>query len=123
MSWVTVAVVGGGALLGGIQGQRKQDRIAAQNRAEAETTRYSPWTGMKGQLQDTGGGMFDGALQGGLTGAALSQQFGGGEVAPKPSAMETMGAGNAAAFDGGEYNKMKAIQDSRNLQFNPWKLS
>ena len=113
----------GGAALGAIQGQRKQDQINRMNQAQAETTRYSPWTGMKGQLQNPGGGWFDGALSGGLTGAMLGQQFGGDNtVAPKPGQLETMGAGNAAAFDAGQYNKMKALQDSRVAAQNPWMI-
>ncbi len=96
MLWPMLAM----GALGAVQGQRKQDRIAKMNEAQAETTRYSPWTGMKGQLQDTGGGAFDGALQGGLTGAALSQSFDGGGA--EKAVTEGAASTNPAQFaDGG----------------------
>lgn len=123
MLWPILAM----SALGAYQGQRKQDRIASQNRAEAETTRYSPWTGMKGQLHDTGGGWFDGALQGGLTGAALSQQFGGAEKATTGALPEQLngqsmyeaGLENANAFNAGDYGKLKGYQTSA-IARNPW---
>lgn len=66
----------GGAALGAIQGERQANRVASINRANAEQTRYSPWTGMgAGKIQSTGGGWFDGALQGGTAGMMLGQQF------------------------------------------------
>lgn len=103
----------GMAALGAIQGQRKQDRLQKMNQAEAETTRYSPWTGMKGQLHDTGGGWFDGALQGGVTGAMMGQGM-GGEEAAAGGQMEKMGAANTAAYDSGQYDKLKGLRSVGN---------
>lgn len=114
MAWVTVAVIGGSALLGGLANEKKAKRIAALNEAEAEKTRWSPWTGMKGDLQDPGGGFGDGALQGAMGGAMMSQQFGSKSTVPtekttssekviKPEdAFKVPGQGPLAAYENPE---------------------
>jgi hypothetical protein len=47
-------------------------RYEAKKRLAAETTRYSPWTGMVGQMPDAPD-TFGSLMQGGLTGASFQQ--------------------------------------------------
>jgi len=73
MSWVMVAV-GGGALAGGIQANEQKKDVRRQNRAQAEITRYSPWTGMQGKMQaepSVMGGTLQGAMMGAMAGNAM----------------------------------------------------
>lgn len=57
--------------------KERQDNLQRYNEGQAEVTRYSPWTGMRGQIQrDTGPGIFGAGVSGGVSGLALSQQFG-----------------------------------------------
>lgn len=78
MFWVPMLA---GAAIGAIQGESKRKAEEQQNLAEAEKTRYSPWTGMHGQIKKSGANWMGGALQGGLTGAMLGQGMGGGAEA------------------------------------------
>lgn len=65
----------GGAIGGGIEGQQRSDEIKRQNRAQAEITKYSPWTNMQGQMQKNDssfmGGAAGGVAQGFMTGNAI----------------------------------------------------
>lgn len=63
---LVMALVGAG--LGAYKGH--QDKKAHQKDKElaAATTRYSPWTGMKGQITTRDGNMAGGAVKGGLAG-------------------------------------------------------
>jgi hypothetical protein len=61
-----------GAVLGaGLSMKAEADRAKAQglqNQIESEKTRYSPWTGMKGQTQVNFNNQFGSAAAGGLAG-------------------------------------------------------
>jgi hypothetical protein len=63
-------------------GLMKQNRQAEDQRkynlAQSEMTRYSPWTGQKGQLSmgDTGS-PFEGAVGGAVQGIGITQSLGG----------------------------------------------
>ncbi len=64
-----------GAVAGGLQANEQKKDVRRQNRAQAEITRYSPWTGMKGQMQAEPSAV-GGALQGGMMGAMAANQMG-----------------------------------------------
>lgn len=76
MAWAIVIGSVAGAGLGALKNAEERKQIAALNAAEAEKTRYSPWTGMKGQIQASPSAFGD-VLQGGMTGAMMGKQFGG----------------------------------------------
>lgn len=74
-----------GGLLGGGAGLLKSlfgaGDVDKYNDLQAQTARYSPWTGMKPQNLK-GHGFVDNTLQGGLTGAAVGQSVAGLSKAP-----------------------------------------
>ena len=73
--WWMPAAMAVGSMIGE---KERSDNLEAHNKGQAETTRYSPWTGMKGQIkQDTGPGLFGAGVSGAASGLAISQQFGG----------------------------------------------
>jgi hypothetical protein len=62
--------------LGAYQGHQEQQEHKRHNKAQAEMTKYSPWTGMSGQVNPyTGKGALGGAIGGAASGAALSQAY------------------------------------------------
>lgn len=86
MSWVTVAVVGGGAVLGQQQAKRQRDMQYQQNMAEAAQTQYSPWTGMgAGKIGTQSSSDIAAALQGGMAGAQVANSFGAFKAKPPPA--------------------------------------
>ena len=82
MAWWIPALAAVGALQGGQQASAQRKAQAAQNKAAAAQTEFSPWTHMgAGQTsnaptQSDFGGALLGGIEGGLTGAAFGQQFG-----------------------------------------------
>lgn len=69
MSWI---VVGSTVALGAYQGAQQRKQIERQNRAAAEQTRWSPWTGMgAGQIQADGSTLLGDAMKGGIQGVSL----------------------------------------------------
>ena len=85
----------GGAIGGGIEGKQKQNEIRDQNKAQAEITRYSPWTNMTGKLQKNDANAFGGALQGGAMGYMGAKMLGVGA-----GAEGALAAGEGAALSG-----------------------
>lgn len=77
MSWVTVGVAGAGLLAGGLKANSDKKQYRRNQAAQAEMTRYSPWTGMQGKVL-TPPSSFGTVMQGGLTGAMLGQSLGSG---------------------------------------------
>jgi len=96
MWWMLPAAIG--AVSSMKSAERKADQQKANNLAQAEMTRYSPWTGMTGKL-DTSytPGAFEAGLSGGLQGLGMAQGFGmggmGGGGSPQMPANSTMTAG------------------------------
>jgi hypothetical protein len=83
--------IGVGAVMGARNAQKQADETKRQNLAQAEITRYSPWTGMHGQIQANTADPLNGAFQGAMGGLALGQgmsqagMFGGGAGAASPA--------------------------------------
>jgi hypothetical protein len=87
MSWIAVGTMVGTAALGYNQQKQQQKQMAKYNQGQAEMTRYSPWTGVKGQTQMDSSDPLGGAIQGGLSGLALGNNisklnFGGAPQKP-----------------------------------------
>lgn len=72
---------GAGLLKQQIIDKPKQDK---ERMLAAETARFSPWTGMKPQAVGPDSSPLEGAVGGGLAGAAMGQQMGGMPGAPGP---------------------------------------
>ncbi|MNJ94788.1 hypothetical protein D3C87_124910 [compost metagenome] len=70
------AAIAAGGALGDMKAQRQQEQVRANNMAQAEMTRYSPWTGMRGQITPEGASGLEGAIGGGIQGAAAAQGLG-----------------------------------------------
>ncbi len=87
--------------LGAIHGANRAAEERKFNRAQAEVTRYSPWTGMSGQIRPVQYSAFGGGLQGFGTGMALYQSakraFGDTD---KPESVGTGTMGSRAAMSG-----------------------
>lgn len=75
MSWIAVGVMAGTAALGYTQQRQQQKAINEHNKGQAEMTRYSPWTGVRGETQANTADPLVGALQGGLSGYALGSNI------------------------------------------------
>jgi hypothetical protein len=83
-----LAFAAGSSLLGAQQAREKQKQQARMNMAEAVKTEFSPWTGVQGNINLDAPSTTVGALQGGLTGAMMGQQFANmNSVKPKPDDM------------------------------------
>lgn len=90
---------GVGGYMSADEAQRKEQQNKDFNIAQSEMTRYSPWTGMKGQISQYGGpGENAAALAGGIQGASAAQSMKGlfdkpAATAPIPTGEGTMDAG------------------------------
>jgi hypothetical protein len=76
MDPITIGAIAG-LLMGGVKAHEKAQNAKMQSKIAAERDRYSPWTGLKGQLASPTtplGDMFSGAL----TGASVGQSYGSG---------------------------------------------
>ena len=81
MFWVPMAI---GAGLGLMKGMSDQKQYEERQSAQAEMTKYSPWTGMHGQVLKQPN-VFGSILQGGAMGAMAGQSMGaGGGAAAAP---------------------------------------
>lgn len=88
MSWIAVGVAAVGATSSYMNNQQKKKQETAQMQANAESMRYSPWTGNKPQMmgRSTGsdmGAIVGGGMQGAMIGSQLSKM--GGTPAPGDS--------------------------------------
>ena len=70
-------LMGASAIMGMNRANRQADQQRRNNLAQAEITRYSPWTGMRGQIDNsyTPSGL-EGAISGGIQGASMAQGLG-----------------------------------------------
>jgi hypothetical protein len=70
------AIPAGMAVLGYMQGEDQKAQARAQNKAAAVQTQFSPWTKMgAGRTVSEGSGGLGGAIQGGLAGMGMMQNF------------------------------------------------
>jgi uncharacterized phage infection (PIP) family protein YhgE len=84
--WLQLGLAGLGALQGYNSAQRKAEQQKQYNLAQAETSRYSPWTKMQGQLDSSySPSAMDGAFSGGVTGLGMGQSL-SNAFADKPAA-------------------------------------
>lgn len=67
----------GMAALGALQSEQKRKDTAEWNKKQAELHKYSPWTGMKGEIRENNQDAMGGALQGGVAGLGMAQGMGG----------------------------------------------
>jgi hypothetical protein len=90
------------AMLGANKAAKQQEAQKANNLAQSELTRYSPWTGMKGQLDTSyAPSALEGGLSGGVAGLGMMQAgqsaFGGG--APIAPTADASGANSLGGTD------------------------
>lgn len=93
-----LALMGASAMLSARQAEQKKKQQQDNNRLQAELTRYSPWTGMQGQIDSS---YIPDALTAGaggaLQGAAIGQGFGmGGMTQPGQMPMQVSQGGQVA---------------------------
>lgn len=112
--WQMLIPMAAGALMSAKSAERKADQQRKYNLGQAEITRYSPWTGMTGKLDNSYvPSQFEAALGGAVQGAQMGQSlqgaFGGGGSAPTgvdSSQMQSQGGsylgGNEMANDFGD---------------------
>lgn len=69
------------AALGASKANRQAEQQKQYNLAQAEATRYSPWTGRAGQLDNSAtANAFEGAVGGGVQGLGIAQGLGMGPM-------------------------------------------
>ena len=98
MSWGAIAVIGGGALLGGVNANDQQQAQTKQNKAAAEHNRYSNWTGRTMQQRFDAPSAFGGALSGGMAGFGAAQGAGAGMFGKAEAAPTLFGSGAEGAL-------------------------
>ena len=72
--WIPLAMAGASLL----QEKNNADATERFNKGQAEITRYSPWTGMKGQMKQNSPNYLGAGLKGGLQGYMLGNAICGG---------------------------------------------
>lgn len=97
----------GGAIGLGLGAVKHHQDVVQYNRDKelsSQMERYSPWTGVHGQMPKAPGSVLDGMLQGGVQGAMMGSNFGGGSGAA--NAAGGSGAADASMVGGspGGYN-------------------
>lgn len=100
MWWLLPAATAAMSALGA---QRRADQQERFNIAQSEQTRYSPWTGHAGQLDNSyTPSVLEGGLSGGVQGLGILQGFGAGPWGKPAGAMSaTSQAGGAMALNNG----------------------
>jgi hypothetical protein len=88
-----VAMMAGSAALSMYRDQKKNEATEKFNKGQAEITRYSPWTGMKGEVRPIFNDPVGSGLQGGLTGASLYGSMKGAGMFDGDSGGQTLGDG------------------------------
>lgn len=94
----------GMAALGYLQGEKKRKQEEAMARANIEANRFSPWTGRSMEVHAPTSSGFDSALQGGVSGAMLGQQFGGGAEVAKAAPVNTAPPAAGGSMLGNNYD-------------------
>lgn len=118
------------ATMGYLQGEEQKAQNKHQNKVAATQTQFSPWTGMgKGQTVREGSGGFGGAVQGGLTGASMAQNYGQAQQATKMNdlkmqQMQMQNPASPAYFDNQMVNQQRDANQlysgSRQPSQNTW---
>lgn len=99
--WPMLAAAGGMAALGMIREREKAKAQRKYNEGQAEISRYSPWTGMQGQITPVFDDSLGAGLQGGLSGAMMAQNF--SKANPSSQAqMEQQAVNTTEAVDGAQ---------------------
>ena len=108
MWWIPIAMAAGSM----INEKEREDNLEAYNEGQAEMTKYSPWTGVRGQIkQDTGPGIFGAGISGAVSGLGVSQQLqgmGGGG----------MGSSKASPWSANDYSPQ-----GNTLDFNKYRMN
>lgn len=107
-----------GALMGAANEQKKRNDQTHFNKYQAEVTRYSPWTGMQGQLTPVTGNPLGGAVQGGISGAMFGKSFQGGNGTE--AAIGALNAKDDGTVVSGGYGQMPGQQMASNGNQNPY---
>lgn len=78
MAWIPLAMAAVGAVSGARQAEAKRAQQNKFNQIQSEMTRYSPWTGVSGTLDNSyHPDVLSGGVGGGLQGLAASQSLTG----------------------------------------------
>ncbi len=111
MSWIITGTVGAGLLMGTLNGEQQRQQQKQQMLANAAQIQYSPWTGMKSNVQGYGNTPSVGmsALQGGVMGGMMGSQFGKptNTQTPPPSGQAQLQATQDASSQPNMYNQNK----------------
>jgi hypothetical protein len=119
--WGQLALMAGGAALGLMREKQKANAMRKFNEGQAETTKWSPWTGMKGDIKPVFEDSMGAGLAGGLTGAQLGQGLGGDAkptVDSQPSQMSMIADENTSFFNNNQFDRLEGIKDAS--AGNPW---
>lgn len=112
MLWMLPLATGA---LSAVAADKKNRQMEAQNKAQAEQTRYSAWSGLGGgQINNQYADPLAAGLGGGLQGAAFWQGLKEAPVAPTAAASEPMTAGQS--YLGGNQMAQNLGQDYQ----SPW---
>lgn len=106
-----------GAILGLMKGNADQQRADQMRAAEAEKTRYSPWTGMQGQTIPDADRLGP-IMQGAMAGAMINQGLSGKEAAPNANGLgsvNTATSGNSSQ----PWSLSYGLDDTNNLDNQP----
>ena len=103
MAWmIPVAMAGMGAM----DAADKRNQQRSQMKANAEAMKYSPWTGMKPEMMGMSGpSEMGGAMQGGLSGAMMMDQFNKPDAAKAPAPGAETAAMNSTMSPWGSMQK------------------
>jgi len=102
----------GMAALGAVQQENQRKRDQAYNAGQAEVTRYSPWTNIHGEIHPSSASALNGAIQGGVSGALLAQQFGGGSAKPSVTPEVADSSAGGPLGSGKMSNEMQAMSNN-----------
>jgi hypothetical protein len=69
--WPALAMMGASAALSMYREKKKADAMNKWNQGQAEVTKWSPWTGMKGDVRPNFEDPMGAGLQGGISGLGL----------------------------------------------------
>lgn len=106
---------GVGGFMSADEAERKQEQNKQYNLAQSELTRYSPWTGMRGQINPysgpgEGAAAMGGAIQGASAAQGLSSLF-----SEDPSKVMNKVASSEGQMDASMFGNQQYQQQS-----NPW---
>lgn len=130
MFWVPLAMAAAGAAAGMSRDRAQAKQMRRYNEGQAETTRYSPWTGMKGEITPHTSDPMGAGLTGALSGYAMGANVAGKmnqtpqkvePPQPEPQTLEQpMSQNSAVDYNNGAFGSPKAPSMWDNLKkMNP----